>query len=156
MPKNQKEAKFGAKPAPKKTVKIAEHKFDDGHPLAWRFAQTDKGGPFPWLIEPPEKFQEVIEKLSTFEDKNWNEITRGGSHPIDTAALCNEAKERLVALEKDDLDELLSLRLAGDNRVWCVKNGHILRPLWWDADHKVYPVLKDKADRKKKRRQAGK
>ena len=152
MAKNLKQAKFGAKPNPKKSAKIAEHQVEDGHPLAWRFGQADRGGPFAWSISPPEKFQEVIEKLASFEDKNWNEITRGGSHTIPTAELCEDAKSRLIALERDDLDELLSLRLAGDDRVWCVKQGHLLRPLWWDADHQVYPVLKDKADRRKKKR----
>lgn len=93
-------------------------------------------------------------KLSEFEDKNWNEITQGGSHPIPIEKLCEDARKRLVEIEKDDLDELLSLRLTGPNRVWCVKNGHLVRPLWWDEKHEVYLVEKDKADRRKRKRRS--
>lgn len=152
MAKPNKLPKFGAKPDPKKKPVIIEHRFDDGHPLAWRFGQADKGGPFAWSIAPHEKFHEVVHKLFEFEAMNWNDITAQGSHPIATDKLCDDARARLVEIEKDDLDDLLSLRLTGTNRVWCVRTGHILRPLWWDENHKVYPVEKDKADRAKRKR----
>lgn len=152
--RNKKQAKFGADAAPEKKPVIREHQFEDGHPLAWRFGQADRGGPFPWDIQPDPKFREVMVKLSEFENKNWNDITAGGSHPIETDKLCDAARKRLVEIEKDDLDELVSLRLAGANRVWCVKSGHLLRPLWWDENHQVYPVEKDKADRQKRKRRS--
>lgn len=145
-------AKFGADPHPKKKAVVGEHVFDDGHPLAWRFGRPDRGGPFAWNMAAGEKFHEVMHKLFEFEDKNWNEITAGGSHPIPVERLCAEARARLVEIQRDDLDELLSLRLTGPNRVWCVRNGHILRPLWWDENHKVYPTEKDRGDREKRRR----
>lgn len=152
----QKTAKFGARASDKKRVVIPEHKFDDGHPLAWRFGRPDRGGPFAWNIADGEKFREIMHKLFEFEDKNWNEIMAGGSHPIPVERLCDAARARLVEIERDDLDELLSLRLTGANRVWCIKNGHILRPLWWDEHHQVVPVPKDRGDRKKERRRKGK
>ena len=144
-----KEAKFGAKAAPKKKPVLGEPTFEDGHPLAWRFGHVDKGGPFAWDIQPDDKFREVMSKLCEFENKNWSEITCGGSHAIPTEKPGDEARSRLVEIERDDLDELLSLRLSGPNRVWCTKSGHLLRPPWWDAEHQVYSVAKDKADRKK-------
>ena len=149
MGKNKKIPVFGAKPAPKKKPIIADHEFEDGHPLAWRFSHTDKGGPFAWNIQPLEKFHEVLNKLFEFESKNWNEITAGGSHPIQIERLCDVAKQRLIDIQRDDLDELLSLRLTGPNRVWCERRGHIVRLLWWDENHHVYPTPKDKGDRKK-------
>lgn len=155
MAKRDKKTKFGALPSPQKKTQITEPLLDGGHPLAWRFGRADKGGPFAWDIQPDAKFKEVVHKLSEFEDKNWNEITAGGSHPIPTDQLGEEARQRLVEIERDDLDELISLRLSGINRVWCVKSGHILRPLWWDEQHRVYPVEKDKADREKRRRRGG-
>lgn len=150
-----KKPKFGANPTAKKKPIIAEHIYEDGHPLAWRFSHVDRGGPFAWNIESHEKFHEVLHKLFEFEGKNWNEIKAAGSHPIETSSICEDAKKRLVEIEQDDLDELLSLRLAGANRVWCVRRGHILRPLWWDENHQVYPTPKDKADRKKAARRKG-
>lgn len=152
MPKSP---KFGAKPSATKTPKIAEHVIDDGHPLAWRFCKADRAGPFAWLNTTDDKFSEIFEKLIEFENKNWNEITKGGSHPIAVPDLCQDARDRLVEIQLDDLEELLSLRLTGVNRVWCWKSGHIVMPLWWDPDHKVYPVKKDKKDRQKDRRKRG-
>lgn len=146
-----KHAKFGADPQPEKKAKFQEPALEDGHPLAWRFSGSDRDGPFSWKIKDNAKFREVIEKLYEFEGKNWSEITQGGSHPIEVSKLCDDAKKRLVELKRDDLDVLMSLRLTGPNRVWCIRSGHIMRVLWWDEDHKVYPVEVDKADRKKRR-----
>lgn len=148
----KKTAKFGARVSEKKRVVIQEHHLDDGHPLAWRFGRPDRDGPFAWQITCKDKYHEVMQKLFEFEDKNWNEITAGGSHPIPTGSLCDAAKNRLIEIQRDDLDELLSLRLTGTNRVWCIKTGHILRPLWWDENHEVYPVEKDRGDRQKRQR----
>jgi hypothetical protein len=85
----------------------------------------------------------VIQKLAEFEGKNWNDIIKGGSHPIPVPDLSQEARDRLVAIERDDLDELMSLRLTVSNRAWCVRSGHIMRVFWWDEHHGVYPVPKD-------------
>ncbi len=150
--KKPKQPKFGAKPDPKKKPVFLEPQFEDGHPLAWRLGQVDREGSFAWNIQPHEKFREIVHKLAEFEDKSWAEIKKGGSHQISTEKLCNDARQRLVKIQRDDLDELVSLRMTGTNRVWCVKSGHILRLLWWDQDHLVCPVAKDPADRGKQRR----
>lgn len=151
MAKSEKRAKIAAEPQPEKKARFADPTFDDGHPLAWRFSHSDREGPFAWNITDGTKYKEVLEKLYDFESKNWEEIKAGGSHPIALRKLCEDARKRLVEIQLDDLDELLSLRLSGPNRVWCIRNGHIVRVLWWDANHQVYPVLKDKADRRKLR-----
>lgn len=146
-----KKAKIVEKPEPVKRAKYNEPIIDDGLPLAWRFGHVDSGGPFAWNFDVAQ-YHDVVHKLFEFESKNWSEITASGSHPIEIGRLCKKARERLTEIEKDDLDELLSLRLTGTNRVWCVRTGHIVRPLWWDADHKVYPVAKDRGDREKANR----
>lgn len=155
MAKRDKRARFAADPQPEKKAHFLDPKLDDGHPLAWRFSGSDKGGPFPWVIEDATKFRETVEKLSEFEGKNWNDITGGGSHSIPIRKLCKEATDRLVEIERDDLDELMSLRLTGSNRVWCIRSGHIMRIFWWDENHQVYPTPIDKNDRKKAQRRKG-
>lgn len=147
-----KNAKIAEKPEPVKRAQFNEPVMDDGHPLAWRFSHVDLGGPFPWCIECREEYHSVVHTLFEFESKNWNEITSGVSHLIPTEQLCKEARDRLVEIQKDDFDNLLSLRVTATSRVWCVKIGHIVRPLWWDAEHQVYPVAKDRGDRAKARR----
>ena len=155
VPTDEKKAKFGATPDPQKKAHVPDPELSDGHPLAWRFSGADRGGPFAWTIVQDDKFREVVEKLYAFEGKAWNEITQGGSHPIAVASLCKEARDRLIEIERDDLDELMSLRLTGPNRVWCIRSGHIMRVFWWDAEHQVYPTPVDKADRKKRNRRKG-
>ena len=42
----------------------------------------------------------------------------------------------------DDVDELYQLRVTGAERVWGIRSGPLLRLLWWDPNHEVYPVMK--------------
>jgi hypothetical protein len=149
--KGAKHVKLGYEPQPEKKPKLQDPCID-GQPLAWRFSGADRGGPFCWAVQPAEKFQEVLEKLQEFEAKNWAEIIAGKSHPVAVKDLCKDARDRLGDIERDDVDELMSFRLTGTNRVWCVQSGHVMRVLWWDPDHQVYPLAKDKADRGKGKR----
>ena len=43
---------------------------------------------------------------------------------------------------KGELESLFSVRITGERRVWGIKDVAILRVLWWDLDHSVYPVEK--------------
>ena len=86
--------------------------------------------------------QEVIEKLQEFEKKNWNEIIRGGSHPIPVTDIMKPARDRLQTIHKDDTDELMSFRLTGTNRVWCIRQLNVMKVLWWDPDHQICPAPK--------------
>lgn len=136
-----KNATFGAPPIPEKTPKFQDPCID-GLPLAWRFSGADNGGPFEWDIQPDAKFREVLEKLHEFEGKNWAEIIKTKSHPIAVTGICKEARDRLTDIKRDDVDELMSFRLTGPNRVWCIQAGNIMRALWWDPEHKICPAKK--------------
>ena len=83
-----------------------------------------------------------MEKLHEFETKNWAEIRRTGSHPVPIKNLAKVARDRLATIRQDDLDELMSFRVTGKERVWCVKARNIMRVLWWDPDHTVCPAPK--------------
>ncbi len=124
--------------------------------LAWKFENTDSEGPFGWSqLAESGKALEVINKLREFEGKNWDQIKSGGSHRIGVNKLHSSAQVRLQKLGMDQFDELISLRLTGKNRAWAFwwpQHENILRLLWWDPEHQVYPVEKDKADRKKRKR----
>ena len=151
MVKNSKIAKHVIDPKPVKKPKNLDPMIGD-YPLAWRFSGCDRGGPFSWSgIDTDEKYREVIEKLHEFEIKTWAQLLDTGSHPIETDRLAKVARDRLFKIERDDVDELMSFSLTGPNRVWCIQSGHIMRILWWDPAHQVYPVEKDRADRRKRR-----
>jgi hypothetical protein len=153
--KKAKQAKLSTSPEPEKKPKMQDPQIE-GQPLAWRFSACDRAGPFEWNVQPDAKYREVMEKLHEFETKNWNDIIAGGSHPVEISKLDKPARDRLADTERDDLDELMSFRLTGPNRVWCVQTGHIMRVLWWDEDHQVYPTAKDPADRRKANKRKGK
>lgn len=53
---------------------------------------------------------------------------------------------------RDDIDELMSFRCAGAERVWCIQEANVMKVLWWDPGHQVDPVPKDRADRQKEKR----
>lgn len=81
-----------------------------------------------------------MEKLQEFERRNWDEITKSGSHPIAVSRIEKLAQDRLREIRKDDVDELMSFRLTGRERVWCVKQLSIMKVLWWDPNHEICPA----------------
>ena len=88
------------------------------------------------------KLLEVVQRLGAFEKMTWTEIERGGSHQVEKHRLCKAARDRLLTIQQDDVDELFSLRLTGTNRIWGIRVEGTLRILWWDPEHKVCPSPK--------------
>jgi len=120
-------------------------------PLSWRFSHRDIGGPFSWRDVALNELDKLITRLAEFEDKNSEGIRKTGSHRIACDMLSDAARERLNRINKNDLDELMSFRVDGSSRVWCICDGSIMKVLWWDPTHQVYPTPVDKEDRKKVR-----
>lgn len=140
-----------AVPLGEKNAKVTDPEIE-GRPLAWRFSGRDGGGPYSWdALSDPSKFKVVLERLHEFETKQWAEILAAGCHPIEVGRLCKDAQTRLGEIERDDLDDLMAFRISGPERVWAIREQNIMRVLWWDPEHQVYPVEKDKADRRKRR-----
>lgn len=140
--KPDKRPRVAQEPQPKKQPRALEPTVHGG-PLAWRFSACDRAGAWAWTdLEIPNKYKEVMEKLHQFETKNWNDIIRGGSHPIAINDLARDARTRLRDIKQDDVDELMSFKLTGKNRVWCIKDRNIMKVLWWDPDHTVCPSKK--------------
>lgn len=96
--------------------------------------------PFGWHEISKEKLTEIRVKLAGFEASTWNEILIGAkkqNHFIAVTDLEPEAQRRLRDLHMDDIDEVLSLRLSGEERVFGVKHDVAISLLWWDPTHKV-------------------
>ncbi len=141
--KTKKQPKVAAEPQPRKKPRVGEPFFHEDYPLAWRFSACDKGGPWAWTnLNPADKYKEVVEKLHSFETMTETVMRQGGSHPVALDNIAGDAVQRLREIQQDDLDELMSFRLTGTNRVWCVRDRNIMRVLWWDPDHQVSPAKK--------------
>jgi hypothetical protein len=111
---------------------------------AWRFYQLDWDGPWGWRDIEVEKWQEIFYKLGHFETRTWADIKGdGNNHAVEIQSCPNpEVPKRLAEIHLDDIDELFSLRLSGKERVWGILEAHILKILWWDPNHEVWPSTK--------------
>lgn len=111
--------------------------------LFWSYSLLDEAGPFGWHeCQCHEKYYDILKRKKNFEGMTYQELVKTGSHPIETYLLSKDARDRLETLKLDDFNSLFSLRLTGANRIWCVLDKNIMRVLWWDPEHLVYPVEK--------------
>ncbi len=114
------------------------------HP-AWRVSLMQMASPFGWRVIEPDKLQEVRDKLRDFESMTWHEIlvvSKHRNHSVTMEQLCKEAQDRLEEIGQSDIEELVSLRLSGPERVWGIRSGNVLNVLWWDPQHAVCPSAK--------------
>lgn len=59
---------------------------------------------------------------------------------VPASGICKDARDRLGDIERDDIDDLVEIRLGNKPRVWGVRRGHVFHVLWWDPDHTVWPT----------------
>lgn len=121
--------------------------------MTWTRDTADVAGEWSWGSRSclDDDWDEIVLPfLSEYEKKNWNEITseKTGSgkkrrkkhitYPV--ADICKEAQDRLVEIERDDIDLVFRFRLGGRERLFGTRAGPLFSLLWWDPTHKIYPV----------------
>lgn len=107
---------------------------------SWQFRSLDLEGIWGWKIVSKEQILDnILPKLKDFETMDWNNILGRNSHEIPVENLCKEAKKRLQELKHVDIENIVSLRLTGTNRLCGIRNGNTLKILWWDPSHSVCP-----------------
>ena len=104
----------------------------------------DLNGPWGWLnLESKSKVEDIINKLKNYERLSWGEIEKSNqNHLIPLDRISKEARERLGEMQLYDLDSLFSFRLSGKERIWGWRYLGLFYIIWWDPEHKVYPVSK--------------
>ncbi len=112
-------------PVESKTPKAGAFPTDSCQPL-FRAEQMDKDGPWGWDRFDSSQIQEVFQKIFDSQKLTWQDLRNNGSHFVDRKTLCSEAQKRLIQIQKEDLDQLFSLRLTGRKRIWGIKEGNIL------------------------------
>jgi hypothetical protein len=111
---------------------------------AWRVSKLEMVDPFGWHRIEAAKLEEVRRKLAHFEAMTWQEILVSSGHRNHAVAIdriCDAAADRLEEIGQGDIEELVSLRLSGPERVWGIRTGNVLMVLWWDPEHAVCPAL---------------
>lgn len=114
----------------------------DGMQPIWSYVLLDIGGRWCWGSMDARTLVSVLTKLKSFERMNWQELRNDGSHSVPTFNLIKDARDRLEQLHLDDYDEIYSLRLTGTQRIYGIKDGGVIRILWWDPIHEIYHVEK--------------
>jgi hypothetical protein len=139
----QKNPKVKIEPSQSKTPRKAG--FDE-NPMrlrpAWRIGSMEMCDPFGWHQVDGTLLLGIREKLRNFETMTLGQILGRNHHMVSVGSLCRDARDRLEALHLDDVEELLSLRLTGIERIWGVLEHNIIILLWWDPNHLVCPSLK--------------
>lgn len=130
-------AKHKAAPAFERPSKHPHSKsISTGDHFSWRFSGADKAGPFAWtLLEDPSEYKQVMERLHCFEGMSQKQLQMSGSHPIAVGSLSKDAQRRLEQIQQDDVDELMSFRITGPKRIFCIRERNVMRVLWYDAEH---------------------
>lgn len=125
----------------RKVPRGATPDYDGQFPL-WAFRIVDLGGPWCWSALNGVALREVLQRLKELESMTWLAIAETGSHSIDVGALSRRARDRLIEIQQDDVDQVYSRRLTGRRRIFGIRDGGILRILWWDPEHEVCPAPK--------------
>ena len=112
--------------------------------VAWRISQFDYGGPWGDTALKGESIEDLARGWAhTFEQQTWGALkTVGGGkkagtnhHSIEIARLSKGARDRLVAIRRDDLDEVFSFRINATTRLYGVRDGRAFNVLWFDPWH---------------------
>ena len=130
------------KPILRKRPRIGKTGGTDHERVRWCFEIFDH---HDWSAqhEAAVPFLDVCSHLKTYSQRAWNEVcaSRKRDHTVAIASLTPAARQRLITLEMDDLDELVSFRFTGRQRLWGIRDGEFFRVLWWDPCHVVCPAL---------------
>jgi hypothetical protein len=112
---------------------------------SWRVGAMEMVDPFGWHRLDQTTLERVRDRLSSFESMKWSEIlvrAKKQNHSIRVTGLSPVAQRRLDHLGLL-LDEVVSLRLSGRERVFgYLENGVLVLP-WWDPLHEVCPSLRE-------------
>jgi hypothetical protein len=145
MSKNQKNPTRKIIPSTNKEPKIASSPTGYYHLRpSWRISKLEMAEPYGWHTLDIQKLSYIQGKLAHFESMTWDEIlikSKKFNHSIATNKLSSDAQRRLREINQDDIDELVSLRLTGVERVWGILDQGILTLIWWDPNHNVCPSL---------------
>lgn len=125
---------------------------EDAHP-SWRLTLLDleHAGSWSWKVGEAD-LEKIISFLTQLERLTWGEVKaqlyntkKSGSHrkhhAMPSEVLCREAQQRLRERQLEGF-EFFRFRLGYSSRLWGFIDRGVFYPMWWDPEHKVYPMDK--------------
>lgn len=142
FPSSSKQPRLANNPQDR-TLRVQSPGSTDHQTIAWQLHRVDHGGQWGWDLCHHQTFTDMIlAKIKAFDQMTWHALASTGSHQVSLSDLCKEAQQRLSEIRQDDIDSLYSLRIRGKERIWGIREGRVLKILWWDPDHSVCPSQK--------------
>lgn len=116
----------------------------------WSFKYLDNGYNKWGFAHVKELNDTIISKLKSYEGMTWMEIMKsaGGrkqgtnNHFENVSNLIEEAQHRWRELKLDEYDEVFSLRLTGEQRIYGILENGVYKIVWFDPSHEIYPMKK--------------
>ncbi len=122
--------------------------------MRWSVEGADREGIWSWEVHRDwgdDVWEQTLRpKLEEFQKLTWAEIERQAygndgkrhrcHHAMDTYDVCQEAQDRLLALERAYPETLFRFRLGNLPRLWGVRVVEEFQVIWYDPTHQVYPV----------------
>lgn len=132
-------------PSARKIPRVSEDptSFHDLHP-SWRIAKMEFCDPYGWHSLDAAMLSEIREKLKNFETMTWAQIliaNKKHNHSVSVADLEAPARKQLIDSGQTNIEQVVSLRLTGTQRVWGVLDRGVLHLLWWDPNHQICPAI---------------
>jgi hypothetical protein len=123
----------------------------DGGQFRWSAKNIDleSQGDWDWELKPSE-LRDLLCAIEDYSASTWTELIlqQGGNrhHSQQTESLSKGAKDRLQQLfsgiNSEYPEEIFRFRISGEIRLWGFRENGIFKILWYDRNHKVYPVQK--------------
>ena len=111
--------------------------FYQKHP-SWNFHSCDTG---QWAFSKEtagdEFWKDILPKLKGWETMTWQQILvadKKHNHYIDVETLNKVARDRLEQL-KIEAQDVISLRVMGQHRLYGYMDGSVFNLLWFDNEH---------------------
>jgi hypothetical protein len=121
--------------------------------MNWSRLKSDTKGNWSWgqhrQWDDHEWNDEIHPKLLDFQKLTWAEIfaQRTGRkkrhklhHEMDVCKLIPEACNRWSEIGLDEHETAFRFRLSGKRRLWGYKILAKFHLIWWDPEHKIYPM----------------
>lgn len=111
----------------------------------WSFCFCDFEHEKWGLCRDRDRLEGLFKRLCALERQTWREIKldksgRNGKtkhHFIAKQDLIKEAQRRLEAIKLDQYEELYSLSITGEQRLWGIMDNGTYHILWYDQKHEI-------------------
>lgn len=144
--KQNRQPKVGAYPEERQIKTGGDPESFETQTIGWQFHRMDGSHEkWGWNELKAKKWREILRSLKGFEGMTWAEIKEasGGKkpgrgtnhHSLKISELNADARKRVEQLHLEQYDKVFSLRMTNTLRLYGIRDGRIMRLLWYDPHH---------------------